>query len=90
MATSVIMPALELAQETGKVIRWLKAPGDAVAKVLELTGIALSQMGFYEPGASYEPAEAFGPGIIRISRACGTAHLIESIGGLLQQDLQLR
>jgi len=32
MATSVIMPALELAQETGKVIRWLKAPGDAVAK----------------------------------------------------------
>jgi pyruvate dehydrogenase E2 component (dihydrolipoamide acetyltransferase) len=32
MATSVIMPALELAQETGKVIRWLKAPGDAVTK----------------------------------------------------------
>ena len=32
MATSVIMPALELAQETGKVIRWLKVPGDAVAK----------------------------------------------------------
>src|SRR6185436_2798589 len=32
MATSVIMPALELAQETGKVIRWLKAPGDAVVK----------------------------------------------------------
>jgi pyruvate dehydrogenase E2 component (dihydrolipoamide acetyltransferase) len=26
------MPALELAQETGKVIRWLKAPGDRVAK----------------------------------------------------------
>jgi len=32
MATSVIMPALELAQETGKVIRWLKSPGDAVTK----------------------------------------------------------
>ncbi len=32
MPTSVIMPALELAQETGKVIRWLKAPGDAVTK----------------------------------------------------------
>ena len=32
MATSVIMPALELAQESGKVIRWLKAPGDAVVK----------------------------------------------------------
>lgn len=32
MATAVIMPALELAQETGKVVRWLKAPGDAVTK----------------------------------------------------------
>jgi pyruvate dehydrogenase E2 component (dihydrolipoamide acetyltransferase) len=32
MPTTVIMPALELAQETGKVVRWLKAPGDAVAK----------------------------------------------------------
>ena len=32
MSTTVIMPALELAQETGKVIRWLKAPGDAVTK----------------------------------------------------------
>src|SRR6185436_9894266 len=32
MPTNVIMPALELAQETGKVLRWLKAPGDRVAK----------------------------------------------------------
>ncbi len=32
MPTTVIMPALELAQETGKVVRWLKAPGDAVRK----------------------------------------------------------
>ncbi|HET7339863.1 MAG TPA: biotin/lipoyl-containing protein, partial [Methylomirabilota bacterium] len=32
MPTTVIMPALELAQETGKVLRWLKAPGDRVAK----------------------------------------------------------
>ncbi len=30
MATNVIMPALELAQETGKVLRWMKAPGDTV------------------------------------------------------------
>src|SRR5215510_8077342 len=30
MPTNVIMPALELAQETGKVLRWMKAPGDAV------------------------------------------------------------
>ena len=30
MPTNVIMPALELAQETGKVLRWIKAPGDTV------------------------------------------------------------
>src|SRR5262244_128160 len=30
MATNVIMPALELAQETGKVLRWMKGPGDTV------------------------------------------------------------
>ena len=32
MPTNVIMPALELAQETGKVLRWLKSPGDTVTK----------------------------------------------------------
>ena len=32
MPTQVIMPALELAQETGKVLRWIKAPGDTVRK----------------------------------------------------------
>jgi pyruvate dehydrogenase E2 component (dihydrolipoamide acetyltransferase) len=32
MPATVIMPALELAQETGKVLRWLKAPGDIVAR----------------------------------------------------------
>ena len=32
MPTNVIMPALELAQETGKVLRWLKTPGDSVRK----------------------------------------------------------
>src|SRR5262245_21569869 len=26
------MPALELAQETGKVLKWLKRPGDTVVK----------------------------------------------------------
>jgi pyruvate dehydrogenase E2 component (dihydrolipoamide acetyltransferase) len=30
MATNVIMPALGMAQETGKVLRWLKADGEAV------------------------------------------------------------
>src|SRR5205807_2141815 len=32
MATDVIMPALGLAQETGKILRWFKAEGDAVTK----------------------------------------------------------
>jgi pyruvate dehydrogenase E2 component (dihydrolipoamide acetyltransferase) len=32
VATEVIMPALGLAQETGKVLRWLKAEGDAVSR----------------------------------------------------------
>jgi pyruvate dehydrogenase E2 component (dihydrolipoamide acetyltransferase) len=32
MPATVIMPALELAQETGKVLRWLKNPGDKVSK----------------------------------------------------------
>jgi pyruvate dehydrogenase E2 component (dihydrolipoamide acetyltransferase) len=32
MAFSVVMPALEMAQETGKLVSWMKKEGDAVAK----------------------------------------------------------
>jgi pyruvate dehydrogenase E2 component (dihydrolipoamide acetyltransferase) len=32
MPANVIMPALELAQETGRVLRWLKSAGDTVSK----------------------------------------------------------
>lgn len=32
MAISVVMPALEMAQETGKLVQWLKQEGDFVAK----------------------------------------------------------
>src|ERR1700680_4688671 len=32
MASSVVMPALEMAQETGKLISWLKKEGESVAK----------------------------------------------------------
>ena len=32
MAVSVVMPALEMAQETGKLVSWLKAEGDPVRK----------------------------------------------------------
>src|SRR5579862_3210050 len=32
MALSVVMPALEMAQETGKLLAWLKKEGDAIRK----------------------------------------------------------
>lgn len=32
MAVSVVMPALEMAQETGKIVSWLKKEGDAIRK----------------------------------------------------------
>ena len=32
MATSVVMPALEMAQETGKIVSWLKKEGENVSK----------------------------------------------------------
>jgi pyruvate dehydrogenase E2 component (dihydrolipoamide acetyltransferase) len=32
MAVSIVMPALEMAQETGKLISWLKQEGDSIAK----------------------------------------------------------
>src|SRR2546428_5059424 len=39
MPTDVIMPALGMAQETGKILRWLKSDGDAVeqgAPIMEI------------------------------------------------------
>jgi 5'-nucleotidase len=39
--------------------------GAIEAMALGVPGIALSQMGFYEPNASYEPSETFAPGIIK-------------------------
>src|SRR5688572_2444117 len=32
MATSIVMPALEMAQETGKIVSWLKKEGDTITK----------------------------------------------------------
>jgi pyruvate dehydrogenase E2 component (dihydrolipoamide acetyltransferase) len=32
MAVSVVMPALEMAQETGKLVSWKKKEGEAVTK----------------------------------------------------------
>src|SRR5205823_879507 len=39
MPVEVIMPMLGMAQETGKVVRWLKAEGEAVAKAEPLMEI---------------------------------------------------
>jgi pyruvate dehydrogenase E2 component (dihydrolipoamide acetyltransferase) len=32
MATSIVMPALEMAQETGKIVSWIKKEGDTLTK----------------------------------------------------------
>ena len=32
MAISVVMPALEMAQETGKLVSWMKQEGEPVKK----------------------------------------------------------
>ena len=32
MAINIVMPALEMAQETGKLVMWLKQDGEAVKK----------------------------------------------------------
>lgn len=39
MATSVIMPALEMAQETGKLVKWYKREGETVTKGENLLAI---------------------------------------------------
>ena len=46
MAISVVMPALELAQETGKVLAWIKKEGDSVAKGEPLLEIETDKVSF--------------------------------------------
>lgn len=46
MAVSVVMPALELAQETGKVLVWIKKEGDQVAKGEPLLEIETDKVSF--------------------------------------------
>ena len=46
MAISVVMPALELAQETGKVLAWIKKEGDTVAKGEPLLEIETDKVSF--------------------------------------------
>jgi len=64
MAISVVMPALEMAQETGKVLAWRKQEGDAVAKGEPLLEI--------ETDKAVVEVEALGEGILRgVSAAVG-------------------
>src|SRR4029077_238125 len=44
MAISVVMPALEMAQETGKLLSWFKKEGEAVAKGERLLEILTEKM----------------------------------------------
>ncbi|HEY2842353.1 MAG TPA: dihydrolipoamide acetyltransferase family protein [Bryobacteraceae bacterium] len=46
MAISVVMPALELAQETGKVLVWIKKEGDNVVKGEPLVEIETDKVSF--------------------------------------------
>src|SRR5258705_1387758 len=56
MAVSVVMPALEMAQETGKLVSWLKEEGDPVHK-----GEILLEV---EPDKAVVEVEAAGDGIL--------------------------
>src|SRR6185503_20781864 len=46
MAISVVMPALELAQETGKVLVWIKKEGDQVVQGEPLVEIETDKVSF--------------------------------------------
>jgi pyruvate dehydrogenase E2 component (dihydrolipoamide acetyltransferase) len=46
MAVSVVMPALELAQETGKILSWIKQEGDSIAKGEPLVEIETDKITF--------------------------------------------
>src|SRR5579871_3860115 len=46
MAVSVVMPALELAQETGKILSWIKKEGDSISKGEPLVEIETDKITF--------------------------------------------
>ena len=58
MPTKVIIPALQLAQETGKVLRWLKARGDRVAKGDPIVEIETDKVTVAPRHAAYLPPNA--------------------------------
>ncbi len=66
MAFSVVMPALEMAQETGKLLAWRKKEGDRVSKGEPLLDIETDKA-VVEVEA---PADGFLAGI-KASEGCG-------------------
>jgi len=56
MALSVVMPALELAQETGKILSWIKKEGDSITKGEPIVEIETDKITF--------EVEAAGDGVL--------------------------
>lgn len=61
MAISVVMPALELAQETGKILSWIKKEGDSITKGEPLVEIETDKITF--------EVEAPGDGVLSAVRS---------------------
>ena len=67
MAVSIVMPALEMAQETGKIISWLKKEGDSIAKGEPLAEIETDKVVLELEAA----ADGVLAGVKRGRRRCG-------------------
>src|SRR5450432_3483607 len=65
MAISVVMPALEMAQETGKLVSWLKKEGDSVTKGEPLLEIETDKavMEIESPGDGILTGVKIAPGV---------------------------
>jgi hypothetical protein len=68
MPAEVIMPALGMAQETGKVLRWLKAEGENVVKGEPLLEIETDKVTVELEACARPKATRFRSG--RRSRSC--------------------
>jgi pyruvate dehydrogenase E2 component (dihydrolipoamide acetyltransferase) len=81
MPTDVIMPALELAQESGTVLRWLKAPGDRVDKGEPIVEIETDKITteIEAPASGFLGDVTAGPGdVVPVGRAI--ARILEQAG----------
>ncbi|WP_372892210.1 biotin/lipoyl-containing protein [Rhodosalinus sp.] len=85
MAHDVTMPQLGMAQDAGKIVSWLKAPGDAVAAGEALFEVETDKavMEVEAPAAGYLSAVAFGDGAevpvgAVIARIVATAEEVEA------------